>query len=130
METSIFIAKSLGLYFLIAGFLMIVGAARMKPLLMDFMNNRGMVFFSGFLDLMIGILIVVSHNVWVYDWRFTITFIGYIAIIKGINRIMAPDVVIKAFNKVAMKNHFMGVAGLITLLFGVWYAYCGFFLVA
>lgn len=94
MEISIFLAKSLGLYFTIVGIGMLLNGNKLKSILVNFLKDPGMVLMSGFLALIIGILIVVSHNVWVMGWPVIITILGWFSLFKGVIRFMYPEMVI------------------------------------
>lgn len=39
----------------------------------------------GLVTLVIGIAMVLSHNIWVKDWQVVITIIGWISLIKGMS---------------------------------------------
>jgi hypothetical protein len=60
-------------------------------------------FLSGFIALILGLLIVVSHNVWVLDWRLLITLFGWFGVIKGIIRITFTEFSVKHGEKL-LKN--------------------------
>jgi hypothetical protein len=78
-----FLSKALGLYFVIIGVAMILNGKRLKPALMDIMASPGLLLVTGFIALILGILLVLNHNIWVYDWHLIITVAGWAALIKG-----------------------------------------------
>ncbi|MCX6733857.1 MAG: hypothetical protein NTX63_03505 [Candidatus Peregrinibacteria bacterium] len=86
METSLFLAKALGLYMAIACFGLLVNSKARKAIIHAF-EDEGQIVLSGITALVLGILIVISHNVWVYDWRVIITLSGWAALLKGVARI-------------------------------------------
>lgn len=86
METSLFLAKALGLYMAIACFGLLVNQKARKDVIQAF-TNESVIVLSGVIALIIGILIVISHNIWTYDWRVIITISGWAALLKGIARI-------------------------------------------
>jgi len=86
METSLFLAKALGLYMAIACFGLLVNTRARKVIIHAF-EDEGRIIMSGISALIIGILIVISHNVWTYDWRVIITLSGWAALLKGVARI-------------------------------------------
>jgi len=95
MEISIFLAKALGLYLTIVGVGLLLNGKKLRPMLIEVLQDPGMVLFSGFLALIVGILIVVSHNLWVMDWPVIITILGWLSILKGVTRFMWPEMVIQ-----------------------------------
>jgi len=62
-------------------------------------KNPTTIYLSGFLFLMIGILLTVSHQVWAGDWRVVITIFGWLILVKGVMRIFFPDTVKKLIEK-------------------------------
>ena len=91
MEHSIFLAKVLGLYLLIVPAAVLLKRKQFAGLADEFVTNRAVVFLSGLVSLVFGLLMVVSHNVWTADWRAAITLIGWLALAKGVVRIMFPE---------------------------------------
>ena len=91
MEHSIFLAKVLGLYLLIVPAAVLLNRKQFAELAKEFVANPAIVFLSGLLALILGLLMVVSHNVWTADWRAVITFIGWLTLAKGVVRILFPE---------------------------------------
>ena len=91
MEQSIFLAKVIGLYLLIVSAAVLLRRKQFIELINEFTANRALVFLSGLFALILGLLIVVSHNVWTADWRAVITVIGWLMLAKGVIRIMLPE---------------------------------------
>lgn len=89
MDISVFLAKALGLYLLIVGSGMLINK-KIRSIFLEILNNHTLLYVSDFLGLIIGILIVASHNIWVTDWRLIITLIGWVALIKGTLRVVFP----------------------------------------
>lgn len=48
------------------------------------------VYLNGTLLFIAGLAIVRSHNVWTRDWRVLITLVGWIGVIGGLGRMVAP----------------------------------------
>lgn len=84
MDISVFLARSLGLYFIIVGIAMFMRPANFKLLMQEMVDNAPLAILGGILALVMGILLVVSHNTWHVDWTLMITVLGWMALIKGI----------------------------------------------
>src|SRR4051794_9840898 len=67
----------------------------MRTVLDEFLRNRALMFLAGVVTLPAGLAIVLTHNVWVADWRVLITVVGWLAAITGAFRIIAPQDAIK-----------------------------------
>src|SRR2546430_5781594 len=67
----------------------------MRTVLDEFIRNRALMFIAGIITMPAGLAIVLTHNVWVADWRVLITVLGWLAAITGAFRIIAPQDAIK-----------------------------------
>ncbi len=126
MELSIFLAKAIGLYYVILSLGMILNGARIKVLLMEIMNNPGLLFVTGFFTLIIGILLVTSHNIWVADWRVLITLLGWGALIKGVMIVTLPQFMIETSKKWMQNNVYYYTTMCIVFLIGIFLLYHGY----
>lgn len=125
MDISIFLAKVLGLYLLIISFAMLIHADKFRRMIPD-MDTPIFRFFGGVMALMMGLLIVVSHNVWEMDWRVLITIIGWLALLKGVMRLIFlgfANTLIEIYSK--NKKVYL-VTVLILFLIGLYLSYEGF----
>ena len=127
METSIFIARIFGLCYLIIGAGFMFNRKAFGQVMDDFCKNAALVFYGGVLALVIGVVIILTHNVWVTNWTVMITIIGWAGLIKGIWMIVFPNTVSK-FMQAYQKNESLPVVHSIgALIFGVVLTYFGFF---
>lgn len=92
MDISIFLAQVFGLYFVIAGVAMIVRPRAVETLISS-LANRDFVFVSGLVALLIGVPLVLLHNVWDGSWHVVVTIIVWLTLLKGVARIFMPDTV-------------------------------------
>ncbi|MCZ6860678.1 MAG: hypothetical protein O7I42_10445, partial [Alphaproteobacteria bacterium] len=84
MELSIFLSKVLGLYLLLVCTAVLLNRRHFPRLIKEFSESLAVVVLSGFIALVLGLLIVVSHNVWSADWRVIITILGWFTLAKGV----------------------------------------------
>lgn len=91
MYISFFLAKVIGLYLIITCGAMLVRRKRLMVIVEQFIENSAMTLLSGIMSLILGLLMVVSHNVWVFNWRILITLIGWLTLIKGIAWLYFPS---------------------------------------
>lgn len=119
---SVFWARLLGTFTVI-----VAGGAFFKidsfnAWLSELSNNHGLLMVMGVFTLLLGITIVISHNVW-RGWPIIVTILGYWIIIKGIALLYFPQLVQNAMVFWQGKNVFwaplpaLGI-GLILLYFG------------
>ena len=90
MPTSVFLAKLIGPVFVVGAVGMLLNGAVFRALMQEFLRSHALIFLSGILTMTAGVAIVLTHNVWVADWRVLITILGWLAAIGGAVRIAAP----------------------------------------
>lgn len=127
MDLSIFLAQALGLYFLILGFAMVINGERAKDLIGKILKDDSLVFITGIIALIIGILLVLSHNIWVMGWPVVITILAWLALIKGIMRVVYPMKAMMIAEKVISSSKSYYTVSVIVFVIGLFLAYHGFF---
>lgn len=94
----------------------------------DYCKNAALVFFGGLFSLLIGFLIVLSHNLWVANWTVIITIFGWGGIIKGIWLIVFPNTVSKFMQAYQRNETLLLVHSVAALVFGAALAIFGYFM--
>ena len=97
MDISIFLAQVFGLYFILAGVAILVRPGSTIELLQLF-TNRDVSFLSGFIALMVGVPLVLLHNIWDGTWHVVITLLVWLTFLKGFTIIFAPELVASWIN--------------------------------
>lgn len=126
MELSIFLARFFGIYLLITGLFYLTQGDTIRKAFKEFFQSNALMMVTGSMNLIIGLLIVLSHSVWEMGWPVIITIIGYLALLKGIFRFFSPFAGKKFYEKLTTKNGLI-YSGIICLVFGFWLAFRGFF---
>jgi hypothetical protein len=123
METSLFLAKILGLLYLTVGVGILLNKDHYNKLMKECMNSAVLMYFGGALALVAGLVIVMFHNIWLSEWYVIITVIGWLALVKGIVLLVSP----KSINNfAAFWVNRMQLAGLVTLILGLVLGYYGY----
>jgi uncharacterized protein YjeT (DUF2065 family) len=125
METSLLVAQIVGLVYVTMGLGLLLNGEYYKKSFDEMMKSPAFMFFGGITALVVGFLIVNSHNVWTKDWTVLVTIIGWIALIKGVLIFVAPKLLIDFSRPLLKKN--MKVLGVCVLVMGGIFAYFGFF---
>jgi hypothetical protein len=73
-----------------------------------------------------GLAVVLSHNVWVQDWRVIVTLLGWLALISGGVRVFAPERAIKFGKKALARKEYTTGAAAIWVVIGAVLCYFGF----
>jgi hypothetical protein len=63
-------------------------------LLFEAYRSSAAVFITGVVELILGIAMVVSHNVWTLDFRVVLTLIGWGLLARGVGRTLFPSRVV------------------------------------
>lgn len=125
MEISIFLAKLLGLYLTIVSIAMLIHAQKFRNLIPD-LTTPAFNFLGGVMALLLGLLIVLSHNIWQADWRVLITLLGWMTLIKGVARLFIPNAANKLSVKYIENSAVYYVTVVILLIIGIYLSYVGF----
>ena len=103
MDTTIFLTKFWGWLFLIMFFLFLIYPKRLKQLLIYFQDEK-FVFLLSFFTIILGLTMVLVHNVWSKDWRVIITLFGWMTLIKGMSQFAFPAFNIELIDKIQLKG--------------------------
>jgi uncharacterized membrane protein len=126
MDLSHFLAKLLGLSFLLMGVLWIARGQVIMTSVEEFLSCRPAVFLSGVVALFAGVAMVIGHNVWELNWRGLITLLGCAAAAKGIGLMAFPDWPRKPVDW--LRNDWFARAWLLVgLVIGGYLTWAGFF---
>ncbi len=90
MDTSKFLARVIGIYMLIISVGFLINIKELTGHVQNMINNPELMFVTGFFTLIIGILLVVSHNIWECNWKVIITIIAWIVLLKGASLVFYP----------------------------------------
>jgi len=103
MDNSILLAKFVGPFIMVVGFSILFNTKIYRQIGEDFFKNAGLVYISGIITFLMGMSIVLFHNIWVTDWRVIITLFGWSTLIKGAWLIILPGTLAK-MSRICLKN--------------------------
>ena len=126
MQRSIYLAKLIGPVAVTMGVGMLLNAPIFRILAEQFLSSYALIFLAGLLTLTAGIALVLAHNVWVGDWRLIITLIGWLSVIGGMFRIVAPNLVVRIGGAAIGHGEVFMVAGFVVLVLGGVLSYFGY----
>lgn len=126
MDISIFLAQAFGIYFIVMG----LGVLRFKAvskMVTSLSENLALKFIVGLITLILGILLVLAHNIWEGPaWQMVVTVIAWITFFKALLYIFAPNSWYSSIVRALNKKSFFIIAGTMTIAIGVWLSYVGF----
>lgn len=125
MCTSVYYAQVMGLWLFLVALAMIVHQPRYKKTVMDTLSHPSLMTFSGLIALGLGLLVVVSHNIWVSQWPVVVTLVGWVLIIQGIMRIFWPESFAKMTKDMLAGSGYTFMSW-VWLLVGIYLIWAGF----
>lgn len=124
MELSLFLARFLGVYFLILGGIWIIRREQFEATAKQIVSSNGLLAITGAINLMLGLFIVIGQPIWELSFRGVITLLGYLFIIGGIMRLGFPATVQKIAPEFMGRLFWLGLAFLFVI--GIFLLYSGF----
>lgn len=125
MDVSRFLGKVIGIYLVIVSLAMLTHLHQFKNDVSAMVNNESLMLVTGFFTLILGILMVVSHNIWHWNWRILVTLVSWIVLIKGASIIFFPQFIDKLTDLFLHKSFVAYVAIGFDLLLGLLLIYFG-----
>lgn len=122
MELPFLVAKMLSVVYIAAGIAAVSGTITFSRIVEDFEKSQGLTFISGFITLIIGMLLVRYHNIWARDWTVLITIVAWMSLLKGIMLIVFPQSI--SYFKGMYKN--TRAWGIFMIVIGLLFGYFGF----
>lgn len=124
MGVAVLVAKIAALGYLAMGIGFLSGKVSYDKMIKSIEDSPGLSMCFGLFSLIIGMLILESHNTWNKDWTVLVTIIGWGATIKGILFLACPQFMFKFKSCPICKcNKMMGV---IVIILGLVLGYFGF----
>jgi hypothetical protein len=126
MQTSLFLAKLIGPVMLMIGLAVFANQQAFRDIAEEFLASRALLFLSGLLIMPVGVAIVLTHNVWIANWRVLITLFGWLCAIGGAVRLFGPPIVVKAGHAMLKQPYFTTVAAAIWVVLGLLFCFFGY----
>jgi len=128
MESTLFLAKIFGVMFLVIGLSILFDVKYYLKAFEDFMKSKALLYITGFMILIMGLLIILVHNTWTKDWTMIITILAWLTFLKGLVFMLFPAWMTN-FGKGMLNKGYLTFAGVFALLLGLFLVYKGFELV-
>lgn len=125
MDISIFFAKFLGLYLTILSIGLLITRKNFLPIGEEFVGSRPLIFLTGLLSLLFGLVIILLNNVW-WGWPLIVTLLGWLLVIRGLIRLFWPEWSRTIIGKFLSSPKAYYITFIITLILGLILLYFGF----
>lgn len=126
MHSSLFLARLLGPTIILIGIGVLTNLKFISRVGRDLFKNYALVYISGIFIFAAGLAIVLSHNLWISDWRMIITIFGWITLAKGAWFILLPRTLVKAAELYTKKIKLISFIWTIMLFVGLFLSFKGY----
>lgn len=126
MDTSKFLSKTCGIYFIIVSTAMLMNMSQFLTLVNNLVNDATLMFVTGFFTLILGVLMVVSHNIWQWSWRAVITILAWLTLFKGSSILICPQFIESVSRSFVQSAQYAYIAAGVDLTLGLILCYLGF----
>jgi uncharacterized membrane protein len=123
----IFLAKLIGPILAVIGLGVLLNRASYQAVAEEVVKSRVQLWLSGVLALTAGLAIVLAHNDWALSWQLVITIIGWLAILRGILRLIFPQQMSDFLTRTLARGPgVMTGVGVVALIAGAFLAFKGY----
>jgi len=126
MQASIFLARLLGPMFIVVGIALLSKPQMFRTMLPEFIGSPILLYLAGFLGLLAGMAVVLTHNIWALDWRLIITLIGWSTLVRALITIFQAQWIVAAGHAILAHRGIFRGAGVANLTIGVVLSYFGY----
>lgn len=127
MDTSHMLARIFGIIMIVLYGGVLLNQELYRNIWDDVVKRPISMILSGFINLLLGLLVVMSHNIWTFGWQGLVTLLGWILIVSGVLRLLFPEYVLK-YSRQLMENNpgFLKYSAIVMLVIGIYLAIMGF----
>lgn len=126
MQSSHFLAKLIGPVLALVGLSMLIDPAGYFAMATQFMKEPALLYLSAVLGVLGGLAIVLTHNVWAFDWRVILTLLGWISIIDSAMWLLFPKRLATFWTPILEAGGVVPVMAAIVLLLAAVLCYFGY----
>jgi hypothetical protein len=118
---TLFLATVIGWYLIIVGLFLLIRPELAKTVTLEVMEHSGTLFMIAIITLILGLLLVASHNLWIMGWPVAITVFSWLVLIGGLVRLFYPELTLK-MGKTFLENPIkMKISAVVTILIGLFF---------
>ena len=126
MTMEILLAQVIGAYLVLEGLVLLIRKKFVVNILNDLSSNKALMYVTGAMVFVLGLLIVLNHNVWEATWQVIPTIVGWFMVVVGVAICLTPKVVLGATRSVARNRNVVMLTGIVGLALGAYLLYVGF----
>lgn len=112
--------------FVVLGIALLSKPQMFQTILQGFIGSATLLYLAGFFGLLGGMALVLTHNVWVADWRLIITLIGWVTLVRALISIFQPQWIVAAGTAILKQRGIFFGAAVLNLIVGLILSYFGY----
>ena len=128
MDLTLFLSQVIGVYLFVGSLSALLYPRRVKHAAEEISRSYILLYFDGALALIVGLIIVLLHNVWVGLPATIVTLVGWLAVLEGFLMMLLPQASIRKLMDGLMTPPLAKTFGVVGLVAGAYLVYVGFFM--
>lgn len=120
---TLFLAAIMGWYLVIISLFLLVRQDFAKTAASNVLANRGLYLVLAIFTFILGLIMVLTHNFWVWGWPVVVTILAWLVLISGILRLFFPDAAVRWGSAFLARPHGLRIAAVVFLLIGLFLLY-------
>jgi|SRR3989344_4469693 len=125
MEIVNFLALLWGFILVIIPLSFLVNSKNTKTIF-HIIEDEKMLLFVGMISTVLGIVSIVTYNIFDKSWQILITLLGWIILIKGVVLLFAPKIIVNVYRRFGEDNILIPIKLLLTIVIGCFLLFMGF----
>ncbi len=121
---TVFFGQFFGIVFVLLALGVLSNRDHATQIVSDLVGHAASQMVAGIIPLLLGVWVVLSHNVWVWQWELVVTLTGWLLLLSGVFRLWCVHAWVSMMKKHQNTAPLWG--GIITLVIGLLLLYVGF----
>ncbi|MBA2648682.1 MAG: hypothetical protein H0U75_03605 [Legionella sp.] len=117
--TTLFLSTLLGWFIILFSLLMIFHQEHMNLVMLDVLKHPGLFFILALITTLLGLIMVLNHNIWVWGWPLVVTVFSWMVLIGGLIRLFFYDYASKLGSYFFNNPKRMRITGIIMFFIGL-----------
>jgi uncharacterized membrane protein HdeD (DUF308 family) len=126
MELTTLLSQVFGIYLIVGGIAIWYRKSYFAPVLGDFAHDPMMRLIVGTLELVAGLFLVLTHNVWTSAAASLVSLFGWMLVLEGAFYMIASDALVARMYKSLLKPWWFVFGGIFAVLVGAYLTAHGF----
>lgn len=123
MSSALMIAQVFGPFLGILGLWMLLYGENVVKIMTSIKNTPAAHYLSSSVNMLVGLFIMNSYNIWSWDMMFFVTLLGWVVFIRGVLGLFVPQLMVRLFMSNVSWMKSMGIIPFVWGLILIWAGY-------